>query len=81
MARAPSPLRRVRSIVRKITDGDEPLVDTLRENRLRVRLEGDAILIEPFEMDNSPIMERNKLGSETGLKIERLAAGDANHED
>jgi hypothetical protein len=74
--RAPSPLRRLKAAVRKVTEGKDPLAHTLRENGLRVRLEGNDILIEPFDLDSIPSVIRNQKGAETGLKIEQIANGE-----
>lgn len=79
--RAPSPLRRLKAAVRQITDGDEPLANLMRANGLRLRIEGDALLLEPFNMDNGPILKRNDAGVKMGRRIEGLANDEAGYEE
>lgn len=76
MTRAASPLRRMRAVIRNLTEGDEPLCDLLRKNGLRVRIEGDATLIEPFDMDKPVQITPNTKGKALGQIIEGLANGE-----
>lgn len=58
----------------KITDGADPLVDKLRDNSLRIRLEGDAIFIEPFKMDSNSA-SADQTGSALADRIKALSGG------